>query len=106
KWVPTATRAYSLRAATQLGAAPAYTPLRVVVGLRLRTRAALLSGIRSGHTMSTSKFVSAYAPTTAQVLAVESYLSRHGFRNVAPASNRLLITATATVAQASSAFDT
>jgi subtilase family serine protease len=40
------------------------------------------------------------------VRAVESYLARHGFRSVAPASNRLLITATATVAQASSAFDT
>src|SRR6266576_6127135 len=66
KWVPTATRAYPLRAATQLGAAPASTPLRVVVGLRLRNRAALVSAIGSGRTMSTSHLVSAYAPTAAQ----------------------------------------
>jgi len=106
RWVATATRAYPLRAATPLGAAPASTPLRLVVGLRLRNRAALVSAIRSGRTMSTSHFVATYAPTAAQVRAVESYLARHGFRNVAAASNRLLITATATVAQASSAFDT
>jgi pseudomonalisin len=106
KWVATSTRAYPLRAATLLGAAAPSTPLRVVVGLRMRDRAGAVSAIRSGRVMSTSQFVSAHAPTGAQVRAVESYLDRHGFLNVAPASNRLLITATATVAQASSAFDT
>jgi pseudomonalisin len=106
RWVATATRAYPLRSATRLGAAPATTPLRLVIGLRLRNRAALVAAIRSGRTMSTSRFVATYAPTDTQVRAVESYLARHAFRNISPAANRLLITATATVAQASSAFDT
>jgi subtilase family serine protease len=106
QWASTATRAYPLRAATRLGDAAPSTPLRLVVGLRMRDRAGIVSAIRSGHVMSTAQFVAAHAPTTAQVHTVETYLSRHGFRNVAPASNRLMITATATVAQASSAFDT
>src|SRR5689334_17580673 len=70
-WVATATRAYALRAATPLCAASAATPLRLVVGLRLRNRAGLVSAIRSGRTMSSSQFVAAYAPTAAQVRAVE-----------------------------------
>jgi subtilase family serine protease len=105
RWANTATRAFPLRAATRLGAAPPATPVHLAVALRIRHLDALESAISAGTVMTTNHFVSTYAPTSAQAHAVASYLTGKGFA-VDVASNRLLITATGTVAQAASAFGT
>jgi len=72
QWANTATRAMSLRDATKLGAAAPSTPLRLAVALRLRHVDALKSSISAGRVMSSRQFVSTYAPTAAQVHAVQS----------------------------------
>ena len=67
KWVPTATRSYPSVRRRNWVRRP--LPLRSVSSWASVCATALVSvpAIGSGHTMSTSKFVSAYAPTTAQV---------------------------------------
>jgi pseudomonalisin len=105
RWTTTATRAVALRDATELGSVAPSMPLRVVVALRMRHFDALQSALRAGRVMPPTRFVADYAPTTLQVRAVESYLAQKGFRATA-ASNRLLVTATGTAGQASSAFHT
>jgi pseudomonalisin len=114
-WSPTATKALTLAHATSLGAAPATTPLRLTVGLTPRNRAALDSLIRAQSTPGTSsyrsfltpaEFTSRFAASAADASAVSGYLSRAGMRNVSVSSNRLQVTADATVAQAQTAFHT
>jgi subtilase family serine protease len=105
QWANTATHAAVLRDATRLGVASPATHLRLAIALRLRHVDALQSEIGAGRAMSSRQFVSRYAPTAAQVRAVQSYLTHEGFE-VGVAANRLLLTATGTVAQASAAFGT
>jgi subtilase family serine protease len=59
-----------------------------------------------GTSLTVDQFVSQYAPTAAQVEAVENYLSSYGFKNLAVADNRLLIEADGTAGQAEAAFNT
>jgi subtilase family serine protease len=105
RWTATATRAVALRDATDLGSVAPSTPLRVVIALRMRHLDALQSALRAGRVMLPTQFVADYAPTTLQVRAVASYLAHKGLKATA-ARNRLLLTASGTVGQASSAFHT
>jgi pseudomonalisin/xanthomonalisin len=105
-WRATATKAETLVAATDLGRAAAATPLRIAVALNLRNRAALESGIGAGAVLTPAQFTAAYSPTAADAQAVASYLTSAGFTSVAVATNRLLVTASGTVAKASAAFNT
>jgi pseudomonalisin len=114
-WSPTATKALSLAHATALGAASGSTPLRLTVGLTPRDRAGLDSLIKAqatpgnasyGKFLTPAEFTSRFAATSASAQAVSSYLSGAGMKNVAVSSNRLQVTADATVAQAQSAFHT
>jgi|tagenome__1003787_1003787.scaffolds.fasta_scaffold20989172_2 pseudomonalisin len=105
RWVGTATRAFPLRDATRLGPVAPSTPMHLAVALRIRHRDALASEIGAGHTLTTKQFVARYAPTAAQVHAVQAYLAEHGM-HASVASNRLLLTTTGTAAQASGAFGT
>ncbi len=114
-WSPTATRALSLLHATSLGAAPASSALRLTVGLTPRDRAGLDNLIKAQATpgsasyekfLTPAQFTSRFAATAADAQAVSSYLSGAGMKNVTVASNRLQVTADATVAQAESAFHT
>jgi pseudomonalisin len=105
-WVGTATKADPLVQAADLGREPGPTPLHVDVALNLRDGAALEHSVAAGTVLTPAQFVGSYAPTSAQVASVVSYLTAHGFTNVSAASNRLLVTADGTVAQASTAFDT
>ena len=114
-WAPTATKALSLAHATALGAASGSTPLRLTVGLTPRNRAGLDSPIKAQATpgsasyekfLTPAEFTSRFASTAADAQAVSTYLSGAGMKNVTVSSNRLQVTADATVAQAQSAFHT
>lgn len=105
-WSSTATHAETLVHATHLGAASPTMPLRIAVSLRIRNRPGLEKLIAAGTVITPAQFVAAYAPSAAQAGAVTTYLSKQGFTGVTLASNRLLVTASGTAAQASKAFDT
>ena len=117
-WTSTATRGISV---TQLESAADYGPLpgdqamTVRVALKLQNQAALAAYIRNindptnalyGQSLTPAQFAAAYAPNSAQVQQVVSYLEGAGFTNVTVEPNHLLISADATVAQASAAFNT
>ncbi len=114
-WVNTKTQAMPLTKAVSLGAMPATAPLNIVVGLKLRNRAALDSFLTHlttygdpafGQLMPDATFSANHLPTTAQARAVMDYLTAQGFTNLRLAPNRLLIEASGTVAAVQRAFNT
>jgi pseudomonalisin len=105
-WSSTATRAESLVSATAVGPEPAATPVRIAVALNIVNRAGLEQTIANRQVLTPAQFVAAHSPSATQANSVESYLSSHGFTNVAVAANRLLVTAAGTVGAASAAFNT
>jgi subtilase family serine protease len=117
-WTNTATQGISL---AQLASASDYGPadpgqaITVRVGLKLQNQSALATYIKNintkgnalyGQRLTPGQFTAAYAPTSAQVQQVVSYLQSQGFENIAVEPNHLLVSANATVAQASAAFNT
>jgi subtilase family serine protease len=105
-WSSTATQAETLVNATDIGPAAATTPMRVAVALNIQNRTALQRGIQNHVVLTPAQFTASYAPTASQASAVATYLTGSGFTNVRVASNRLLVTAQGTAAQAASAFNT
>jgi len=114
-WVSTATKALPLTNATQLGALSSNNPLHIVVGLKMRNAALVQPTLKRmltpgdplyGTSLSVAQFVEQFGPTTAQLEAVENYLSSYGFKNVSASDNRLLVEADGTAAQAEAAFNT
>ncbi len=107
-FAPTATKAFAgvLRGAADLGATPTTTTLTVRLGLQMRNVSGLQSAVASGQQISDSQFLTTYAPTAAQVSAVQSYLSGKGFTGITVEPNNLLVSATGTVAQVERAFAT
>ncbi|MDR3414664.1 MAG: S53 family peptidase [Nevskia sp.] len=114
-WQATASKAYELDQATQLGTLPDTAPLHIVVALKLQDKAALddflarshTLGDRSyGATLSGAEFVARYAPSLRQVQTVTDYLQRAGFSNIEVAANRLLVTADAPPSAVETAFAT
>jgi len=114
-YVPTATHAFFWKNATFVKPLPTGTVLRLDVGLQVRNAAGLRNLIAYEHTpgnamyeksITPAQFVSNFAPTVAQVSAVTSYLAHNGFTNISVESNRLIVTANATAAQAETAFAT
>lgn len=106
-WAPTATQALPLTDATSLGAAPASQSITVRAVLNLRNQSALDSLIdEGGSALTPAQFLASYGPTSAQVSAVESYLQGEGFSDFSVTSNNLIVSATGTVGDAESAFDT
>ena len=85
--------------AVDLGPEPGPTALHVAVALNLRNVAALELSVAAGTVLTPAQFVTGYAPTSAQVASVVSYLTSSGFTNVTAAGNRLLVTADGTVAR-------
>ena len=59
-----------------------------------------------GHFLTTQEFAADYAPSSAQVAKVVSYLETSGFTNVVVEPNNLIISANGTAQQASAAFNT
>jgi pseudomonalisin len=114
-WANTSTQAIPLVNATSLGDLPATNTLRVAVALKLRNQSALNQYIQAindpnnalyGSELSPDQFTATYGPTSDAVAAVSSYLTSQGLTNVAVESNNLFVTATGTVAQVQSAFNT
>lgn len=117
-WTSTATQGISvsqLVSAADYGPLPATQAITVRVVLKLQNQAALTTYIRNinnpnnplyGQSLTPAQFAATYAPTSAQVQQVVSYLHGAGFSNVAVEPNNLMISADGTVAQAEAAFNT
>ncbi|MBV8198270.1 MAG: S8/S53 family peptidase [Candidatus Eremiobacteraeota bacterium] len=105
-WAATATQAFNLSNASDLGALAASKTITVRLGLQMRSPDQLASLVAGGQQISPSTFNATYAPTQTQVSAATAYLQSHGFSNIAVEPNNLLISATGTAAQASQAFNT
>ncbi len=114
-WAPTSTLATSIPGATLNGDAPASTRVHLAVMLKPQNaaaeRAALKAIYQAGSPtyhqfLTPAEWEADYAPTTTQVNEVTSYLSQQGFTGLSVQSDRLLITATGTVRDARTAFNT
>ena len=90
-------------------------PMQIVVSLKLRNQSQLDSFLAKAQqpgtptaqrTMSQEQFAAQFSPTQAQAQAVANYLTQAGFKNVAIAPNRLLVTADATADSVRAAFNT
>lgn len=117
-WTGTATQGISLSqlvSAADLGPAPSDQAITVRVALKLQNQSALVTYIQNinnpnsalyGESLTPAQFAATYAPSSAQVSAVVSYLESAGFSNVTVEPNNLLISADGTIAEASTAFNT
>src|SRR5580704_3555586 len=116
-WVSTATQAIgpSLDNALDQGPLPDATPIHVNVGLQIQNRPALIMYVQNitnpgsplyGQELQPSEFVNEYAPTSAQVQSVVSYLSTQGFQSVQVEPNNLMIAADGTALCVRQAFNT
>ena len=117
-WAGTATQGISLSQlapASDYGPAPASQAITVRVVLALQNKTALNAYIQNinnpnsplyGESLTPAQFAATYAPTSAQVQQVVSYLEGAGFTNVAAEPNNLMVSGDGTVAQASAAFNT
>jgi pseudomonalisin len=104
-WVATHTQALNLTG-TLVGQAPAGQQLTVSVVLPLRNASQINSLIESGAILKPKRVRAQFSPTAADAAAVVHYLTSSGFAGIEVSGNRLLVTGTATVAQAEQAFDT
>jgi pseudomonalisin len=86
------------------GVLPGAQAMHIVVALKLRSRPLLDQVVAAGRTIKPEQFNAVHAPTLEQAQAVAEYLSRAGFRNVAIARNRMLVSADGTAADARAAF--
>jgi len=91
-----------------VGALAASQPMHVVVGLKLRNKAALDAYIsRPGFRPLTGpSFLARYSPSTAQAQAVAHFLELSGFANVRISPNRILVSGDAPAANVQRAFQT
>jgi pseudomonalisin len=114
-WTSTATKALQLQNATTIGVLDPTTSLHIVLGLQERNadqvqptlqRMLTPSDSLYGTSLTVEQFVAQFAPTSAQVQAVQSYLSSMGFTNITVADNQLLIEADGTAADVEAAFNT
>ncbi len=117
-WTSTATKGISvseLVSAADYGPMPASQPITVRVVLKLQNQTALNTYIQNindpnnalyGQSLTPAQFAATYAPSSAQVQQVVSYLQGAGFSNVTVEPNNLMISADGTVAQAEAAFNT
>src|SRR5262245_41239261 len=103
-WTPTLTQAADTRGLKAGPEVAAETSMHVAVSLRLRNEAdldALVADIMAGRSqarLTSAQVLDRHSPTTEQAQAVASYLREAGFRNVAIASNRMLVTGDGTAA--------
>jgi len=114
-WVTTGTHALALKSATSLGPVDSSTPMHIAVALRLQNPDGLKALIQSkttpgdpayGTELEPAQFEATYSPTSAQVQAVENYLTSQGFQNIQVEDNSLFVTADATAGMVETAFNT
>ncbi len=104
-WVVTQTHALSLTGRL-LGPARPDRRLVVSAALPLRNAGEVAPTIESGAILTPAQVAADFGPTAGQVKTVEGYFRSEGFTQVSAASNRLLVTGDATVAEAERAFST
>jgi pseudomonalisin len=117
-WSLTHTRAFD---AARLGASLLATPtpstkrLHLAIGLAPRHQAAERRAMRAiytpgnpsyHHFLSSAQWRARYAPSASRVSTVRTYLAEQGLRDLQVSGNRMVVTATATAAQAQRAFHT
>ncbi len=105
-WAPTSTLPLALSGASDLGALAPSQSITVHVGLQLNNASALKAAVASGQTVSIATFMASYAPTSAQVSQVSSYLQSQGLTDVTVEPNHLIVSATGTATQIEKAFNT
>src|ERR1700749_625363 len=117
-WTNTATKGLSvaqLVSASDYGPAPSDQAITVRVALNIQNQSALLTYVQNinnpestlyGQSLTPAQFAASYAPSSAQVQQVVSYLQSAGFTGITVEPNKLLISANGTVAQASAGFNT
>ena len=114
-WTATSTQATSIPGATLTGDEAATTPVQLAVTLRPQDAAAEQAALHALYTpgsptyhqfLTPAQWEASYAPSTAQVSAVTSYLRRHGFTGIGVQGDRLLVSASGTVGEADAAFNT
>ncbi len=117
-WASTSTKTFPvqyLQNAAPLGTLASSTPIHIVVGLQAQnanqiqpTLQAMLTPGNAlyGTSLNLQQFVAQFGATSAQVQAVESYLTSAGFTNVTVDDNQLLVEGDGTAATASAAFNT
>src|SRR5579862_3001610 len=104
-WVATHTQALHLTGRL-LGTAAATQRLEISAVLPLRDTSGIDDLIESRTILTPAQVRARFGPTAATVDRVERYLRSNGFRQLAAASDGLLVTGRATVAQAQRAFHT
>jgi pseudomonalisin len=114
-WASTATKALQLQSATVVGSLNPSTSMHIVVGLQERNTSLVQPTLKRmltpgdplfGTSLTVNQFVEQFGPTSAQVQAVKSYLSKLGFTNITVAENQLVIEASGTASQVEAAFNT
>jgi subtilase family serine protease len=113
--VNTHTQAIPLIKATSLGALDATQNLSISVALKMQNAQTLQDLVQQQATpgspnyntyITPSQFNATYAPKASSANAVKNYLKGQGLTNISVTSNRLFVSATGTVAQIQSAFNT
>lgn len=105
-WATTKTLAIPIANATDLGAASSGNSVTVRLGLQMHNASQLQQAVGSGAIIDDATFLSTYAPTSSEVSAVTTYLQSKGLSNISVEPDHLLISATGTMAQMQTAFDT
>jgi pseudomonalisin len=104
-WANTGTQTFSLPGGSDLGPLSGTQTLTIRVGLQLQNAPALQAAVQSGTILAPSQ-VAADGPSAGQVQQVTTYLQSKGFTNISVEPNNLIVSASATAAQAGAAFDT
>jgi pseudomonalisin len=105
-WAATSTLAIPIANATDLGAASSTKSMTVRLALQMHNASQLQQVVASGTVLDNGTFLTTYAPTSTQVSTVTSYLQSKGFSSITVEPDNLLVSATGTVAQVQSAFNT
>jgi pseudomonalisin len=116
-WIPTATQSVGpvLANASDIGPLPSSTPIHVNLALQIQNREALVQYVNSintpgsplyGQELEPSGFAAAYAPSSAAIQSVVTYLTNSGFTNVQVEPNNLMVSADGTALNANKAFNT
>lgn len=105
-WANTNTQALKIVNATDLGAASATQSITVHVGLQLHNIQQLQQAVASGSILDSGTFMATYAPTSAEVSKVTTYLQSQGLTNITTEPNNLIVSASGNAAQIDKAFNT
>ncbi|HEY6449089.1 MAG TPA: protease pro-enzyme activation domain-containing protein, partial [Candidatus Cybelea sp.] len=113
-WAGTATKAIPFKN-FPTGRVPVNMPMRIVVGLYMRDHDGAAKLVRGQHTRGSAEFMqwlapgaftAKFGPTASQAASVADYLKKEGFTKVSIEPNRLIVSATGSVARVEAAFST